>query len=195
MGSATGLLVANLAEGSAGLANGMVQGRALNAQGKYEQGRFNANARLEALKAEDALQRGNLEANAVRSRADRLQGAQVAQAGASGVDARVGSPADVQAETGQLGAQDALTVRNNAWLEAWGHRVQAADLTDRGAMARIGARSAAGSTIATGGLQFARGLMNGGVQYDQYRDKTAPKDPSLYVKPPSGKNMSDPRNR
>jgi hypothetical protein len=93
-----------------------------------------------------------------------------------------------------MGREDAMMVRNNAWREAWGHRVAAQDLRTQARMAAAGAKTNAGATIATGGMQFGRSIIQGGMMYDRYSENPTEKR-ELFVKPPAGKQMSDPRNR
>lgn len=177
MGTATGLLVANLAAGGAELGSSVVQANAMRAQGKYQKQQLDANARLEDLRAQDAIQRGDYASQQHLSQTRGLIGAQRAAFAAQGVEVDSGSALDIQEDTAALGAVDALMLRNNAWREAWGHRVQATDLRGQGYMARLAANNAARNTIATGGLAFARGALQGAYMYDQTKVSKAGSEP------------------
>ena len=77
------------------------------------------NADLARVQAENARQRGDLEAGLRRQEADKLRGQQRAAYGASGVDANWGSAAAVQADTvawGEFAAQEELY---SYGMEAW----------------------------------------------------------------------------
>jgi hypothetical protein len=75
----------------------------------------------------DALQRGAIEAGKARIAGSRLEAKQRVAYTASGVDASVGTPANVIADTAALGELDAQTVENNAAREAWGYRQKGAE--------------------------------------------------------------------
>ncbi len=60
---------------------------------------------------------------------------------------------------------DALTVKNNAWREAWGYKAQARSYRTQGALSRLASRNEANSTLLTGGLQAVNAGVGG---YDRY---------------------------
>lgn len=168
MGSATNLILQDVGGGGAELTNAIMSARGQRLQGKFEQQQHNANARLQDLGAYDAYIRGERDAAKVSSAAKGVQADQRVAAAANGVDANFGSAAAAQVETGALGELDMMTIRSNAWNEAMGHRAAAADDRMKGKLSRIGANMNSQATIATGGMSFARGLMQGGRDYEQY---------------------------
>lgn len=137
------------------------QGQAQRQQGKHQQQVLEQNSRLAQLQAEDSIRRGDKEAAQVRKQASKIEGAQRAALAAQGLDVDMGSALDIQMETAELGALDALTVKNNAWREAWGYKTQAIDLSTQGRMANIGSKAARQQTLLTGGLQAAQIGMTG----------------------------------
>lgn len=140
-------------------------------QSRYQKQMYENDARLSRLKADDAIRRGETEAAAVRRGTERTAGAQRAAFAAQGIDVNDGSAVDVGIDTQQMGALDELTVKNNAWREAWGFKVQAANDETGARFARLSSRSATRSTLLTGGLQ----ALNFGVQgYRRYRDAGSP---------------------
>lgn len=82
------------------------------------------NAKIAAWQRSDALQRGEIEAQAAMRKQNELIGKQRALLSASGVDATQGSALDVLASTRFLGQQDVATIQSNAAREAWGYEVQ-----------------------------------------------------------------------
>lgn len=94
------------------------------------------NAQVADLQAADAIARGAEDEGRFRQGVRALIGSQRAAIGASGVDVNYGSSVDVQADAAFLGELDALTIRTNAAREAWGYKVQAADLRRRAQIAR-----------------------------------------------------------
>jgi hypothetical protein len=118
-----------------------------------------ANARIRGLQAEDAIRRGEKQVVKAQQSAKRLLGSQRAALGAQGIDIESGSALDIQEETAELGATDVMELRNNAWREAWGFKAEAADLRSRADVARLTGRVRSRSTILTGGVNAAKGLV------------------------------------
>lgn len=141
------------------------QASALRSQGAYERQTFETNSRLAAIQAEDAIRRGDKEATELKKNTKRLIGSQRAALAAQGLDLEADDALAIQQETAELGAQDALTLKNNAWREGWGFRVQAQDSASRGAFAEVTAKNTARNTLLTGGLNAARELAGGYYSY------------------------------
>ena len=93
-------------------------------------------------------------------------GKQRAALGASGVDPNMGSPLDVQIETGRLGEMDALTLRRNFAMQRWAHMSEAAGYDAAASAANQGKWFGVGGTALTGAASTA-------MQYSQYRQNTA----------------------
>lgn len=83
------------------------------------------NALIAGWQAEDAIKRGGKDAMRVRTRANRLKGAQRAGFGANGVDMTTGSALQILSDTEYFGELDAITAKDNAAKEAWALRNQA----------------------------------------------------------------------
>ena len=161
--TATALLALTAASAFSTIGNIYTQSRAIKAQGSYEAGVYEQNARLAQMQAEDAIERGDQDARTYQLQVKRLMGSQRARLAAQGLDLGYGSALDIQEDTAMLGAMDALTIRNNAYREAWGYKVQALDYSGRAAFTSLTAKSKASQTILTGGMQLA----NLGTQYYQ----------------------------
>lgn len=163
------------------------QAQAITSQGSAEAQMFEQNARLATMQAEDATARGEVEVGQHQRSVKKLLGAQRARLAAQGLDVSADSALDVQAETAQLGALDTLTLRNNAFREAWGYQTQALDYQDRAKMARLTAKAKSKSTILTGGMEVARqglGLassFNFGAQSRQLGSPMSPAQVESYV--------------
>lgn len=95
------------------------------------------NAAVAQLQAQDALERGEIEAGKFRSRVRGLIGEQRVGFAAGNIDVGFGSAVDVQADAAFLGELDALTIKTNAQREAWGFQVEAADLEKRADIMRM----------------------------------------------------------
>ncbi len=129
------------------------QSEAQKAQGAYQKAQADTNAMFADAQAQDAKERGQYDA-LVRGRETRkLMGAQRAASAAGGVDPTSGSAADIMAETDILGRQDQLTIKNNAWREAWGYKTQARDYRSQGELAKMGADNMSRDTLLAGGIR------------------------------------------
>lgn len=128
---------------------------AQNQAGKAQQDLADRNAKMIDAQADDAIVRGNEEANLVRRGAKRLRGQQRAAFATQGVDVNTGTSLDLQEETTTLGEMDAATVRKNAWREAWGLKGRASNERLAGDYARRGATNSAIGT-ALGGIGDSR---------------------------------------
>jgi hypothetical protein len=151
-------------------ANTYTQAQAQRSQSRYEQRIAEANARIMDLQARDATQRGEEAADASQRATRQLVGSQRAAMAAQGIDVASGSALDVQEATAGLGALDALTIRNNAYREAWGFQMQALNSRSEAAHARSAGRQAVRNTLLEGGLGAAR-------DYAAYSARSGPAGP------------------
>lgn len=167
------------------LANAYTSGRAEGLKADWEKFRYgqqqwaaDQNRQFSELMAEDAIRRGDRAALQHRKKVRQLIGSQRAALAAQGIDVNAGSAMDVQLDTASLGAQDAETIKNNAWREAWGLRSQASGYGAQAAMAGISGglagfagAQAQSSTFLTGGLN----ALNSGIQgYQAYKAAAKP---------------------
>ena len=146
MGGATGL----------GTYAAYAQQDAANKAASYQGKMLSRNAALLEDQAKDIERRGFLAESEARKRVSAIQGAQRAMFAGAGVDVLSGSAMQVFQETEMLGDQDALTVRYNAAMEAYGSRHQAMNLLAQRRLVRSG-RSPAW-------LSGATALLSGGSQ-------------------------------
>lgn len=97
----------------------------MNAEGQEQDARIresDENRTLARIAAADATDRGNKEAGQARTQGTKLAAQQNVAYSNSGVDATVGTPASVMAETRATSELDARTIENNAAREAWGFK-------------------------------------------------------------------------
>lgn len=141
----------------------------LKAKGEWDRAQGEINAQLSGIAAQDAIKRGEKDAQTLRKQSKQMIGSQRAALAAQGIDVSLGSAADIQADTAELAAQDALTIRNNAWREAWGYRTQGANALSQGRISQAQSRSQAFNTMLAGGLSAAG---SGAKSYSQYRDNS-----------------------
>lgn len=140
--------------------------RALEAQGYAQRQAFEMNAKFAEFNAKQALERGDEAAKAYKDHVNKTIGTQRASYAAQGVDVNSGSAMEVQKQTAELGAQDVLTIKNNAWREAWGMRVEAGNSRIQAQYAESTANATARATLLTGGLQAGA---QGASGYSKYK--------------------------
>lgn len=133
----------------------------MGAQQAQQQGAATAEANLQNAAfadaaANDAIKRGEFEADQSRIDTRGMIGAQRAGFAANGVDVNSGSAADIQDDTAALGELDALTIKNNAAREAWGYRTQSQQYQQAARNAQRSARSNMFGSLLTAGSQGAR---------------------------------------
>lgn len=121
---------------------------------------LDANSIIARMQAQRALEVGRVNETKSRIATRQMIGTQRANMAAQGIDVNKAgdSSVDVQADTAGLGEIDALTIRNNAALTAWGFNVQANDLTRQAGMKRAAGRVTSRGTLLTTGLQLSKFL-------------------------------------
>jgi hypothetical protein len=155
------------AQGLNSISSGISQSASARAQGDFQKQQYDTNARLADLNASDAIARGEVDAGKHEAQTRGLAGSQRAALAAQGIDVDSGSAADVQKDTATLGALDATTIKNNAWREAWGYKVQAANSTAQGAMAKSAGDFSATSSLLTGGMNAVSSFGRAGYEGSQ----------------------------
>lgn len=130
------------------------------------------NAEIADLQAKDAVIRGAEAESRFRTQIRGAIGTQRAGFAAGNIDVSFGSPVDVQADAAFLGELDALTIRTNAAREAWGFKVQAADIRKRAEITRKeGVNALTAADAAASAAKWAMGgtLLGGGATLLQMR--------------------------
>lgn len=138
---------------------------ASNAQGTYEARVARQNARLENERAKDAIERGTTEAQRYQRRLSQEQGQQNAALAANGIDITFGSAADVRGDTAMFGREDTGTIYENAFREARGYEINAANFLSESRAARMRARSA----LVKGAFDIAGTVLGGATQISKIK--------------------------
>jgi hypothetical protein len=155
------LAAIGLMSGAMNLGSSIMSASAQKAQASFLAGQDERNAELALFKADEAKRLGEKEAQSYSMKKKKLAGRQRATAAAQGIDPDSGSAFDIADETERLGALDVVTIRNNAWKQAWGYRTEAANLQSQAKFTRIQGKYGARATLLTGGLQAATRIMSG----------------------------------
>ena len=133
-------------------------------ESQYEAFKFNAKiAELQAMEAREA---GDARARLSDRRYAQLRGTQRAAFGARGVDVSQGTPAQVQADTDMIRAEEHLAIQNSAWREAWGHSARAASYRLQGERARSRGQQAGIGGLIKIGVRIGTSLLSQGSQFN-----------------------------
>jgi hypothetical protein len=136
----------------AAVVGGVVKGVSDKMQADASASAQRRNAVIAEQAAQDALDRGDVEAGRIRMKGAALQGAQRAGYAAAGVVAGEGSAGRTEMDTVHLTEMDAQTARNNAQREAWGLEKQAENM-----------RASADATETAGWLSLGGDIIGGAV--------------------------------
>lgn len=165
------MAIMSLAAGAIGtgvsVMGAMQQGKAAQAQAKYQAAVSENNAATARMQAADALERGKIEEQQHRTKVTRLLGEQRANIAASGFELGDMTSQDIFGDTAALGELDALNIRNNAKREAWGYEVQAGNFNADASLSRMSGRNSrtasmwqAGGDLLSGASKFANNYVD-----------------------------------
>ena len=143
------------------LGQGYAQSRSIEAQGEYQASMLDISAGFSDLKAEDAIKRGKRRAREIKKKARQIIGSQRVSLAGQGISLSDGSALAIQEDTAEMAELDAITTKNNAWKEAWGHRVKSFDLRNQSRLAKMASQSKARNTMMTSGLSAATTFYKG----------------------------------
>lgn len=123
------------------------------------------NADVAAIQAQDALDRGNQEADQFRAQVRGAIGTQRVAQAANGVDVAFGSAVDVQADAAYIGKLDEVQLRTNAARAAWGYTVSSLNYREQARISRETAKTdrESGADAATAGNIAAVGTIATGA--------------------------------
>lgn len=163
----------------ANLASGVLGGVAAYQQGVAQRQAARTNAGLALEAAGDALQRSQVGALRTVAHGAAVQGAQVAQLGASGVNTARGSAFDIQQEAQAFTSFDTSLILNSGAREAYSQRLRALAFEQEGANAEAAGKGAMiGSFLGTigkvGGIIGERALQTSDPQASGDKSTTDP---------------------
>lgn len=135
----------------------MGEARALKAQADYEQMISRTNANIARIQAKQTIEEGDEQASKVNQVTRQREGEQIAEQAGSGISVNSGSNLLKRIGTEAAGAQDELTIRNNAQRRAWGFKMDALEESYKGEFAQLTAKSKVNQTLINGGLEAVSG--------------------------------------
>lgn len=151
-------IIIGLASAAVGAAGSMQQAAAAKASADYNAQIAKQNARISQQRAHDAIERGKVAEQQKMGQNSQLLGKQRAALAANGVDLSFGSPLDLQVDTAVVAKTDALTIKTNAYREAYDHEIDAHNQTAQARLYRM-----QGNAAAQAGTIGAIGTVLGGA--------------------------------
>lgn len=149
------LAMLSMIEGLAGISSSYQIGKAEKALAK-------SNRFISSLKEKNALARGQEAESKARGGTKKAVASQKATMASQGINLSTGSAVDVVRETEDVGELDALTLRNNAMREAFGHKVEGIGSELQSDVSGINRKAKGFSTFLSSGI-------SGLGQYDKWR--------------------------
>ena len=119
------------------------------------------NAAYAEASAEDALLRGDKEAQDYRSKINQFVGTQRASIAANNIEVGSGTAAQLQDDTLRQGEIDLLTIKNNAYREAWGFETQANNITNNARIQTVGDQDKKDAATASGFVSLGNTALSG----------------------------------
>lgn len=169
MGSNASLFqsTSSLIQAGGNLAIGIGNAGAYRSKGTLEKQIAEQNNRFAEEQAEDAIERGQRGASKAIKESRKTIGAQRAALAAQGIEVNANSALEVQYDTKRLGELDAITIKNNAWQEAWGYKMQGLNARMQGIINQSTANYQANNTLLAGGMNaLASGVQAGYYYYN-----------------------------
>ncbi|ECG8608154.1 hypothetical protein FE298_10550 [Salmonella enterica subsp. salamae serovar 47:z:e,n,x,z15] len=145
-----------------------------NQQAKYQSAVADQNADVAEAQAQDAINRGNIEADQRRREMRQRAGTAAATMGATGAELSSGTALDIFGDNAQFGTLDSLTTVNNAQREAYGYQVQSANYQAQSNAAQSAGSSAMTQTLLTAPLKAYGAYQMGGGTWSPFTQKAAP---------------------
>lgn len=155
--------------GAAGAAAGVTAGfqllsavgsaNAIEAEASYRKKILDINAKNAEATADRVIKKGDVDAANYMKKVRQIAGSQRAGYASQGVQVDTGSAKELVEETFQIGAQDAIEIKNNAFLEAMGYKQQSFNMQQQGRVGQISARQQSFNTLLAGGLNAANTLV------------------------------------
>ena len=168
--------VGSLLSGWVALEQGKRDAANIELQADIEARQMKFNEKLVRFRAQQLQRRAHDKARKeVPREVARVVGEQKAAFAAQGVEVGSGIAAAMVDETKELGAIDAMTIKNNAAREAFGLEISALDMGFQRELNRMDAANRANASIATGGLRFASGVIGAAGEGFRTYNKNNPK--------------------
>lgn len=153
---------AQVGVGALQLVNAKHSADAIKRQAEFEAKQQEFNAELSTIQQQEVKAVAQKDIDRRYQDLRQMTGAQKVALASQGIEVE-GELGDQLAQDEEMFArQDVEAIKNNAWREAMGLEIQARNLQSQASFTRVAGRDRARSTLATGGLQAANTMIQGG---------------------------------
>lgn len=156
------------AMGAMSLAQGYSQGTAAKAQGDYTASMYRVNRSLAGEQGKMAKAQGDIEAGQMDEEGRQELAKQRVAAASTGANVNTGSAIELQSDTKWQSKQNQITIKNNAWKQAWGYQVQGIDYGMQADLSEMAGTNAYRNSLLTGGMQAIGYGVQAGSAYRKY---------------------------
>jgi hypothetical protein len=165
------MALSGLVTGAGDIINGINQAAALKSAASYNQWKASENLKRAGMQTAE-LQQETAAQLAMRGGAANRAIAQTRVGAASqGVNVNSGTAMDLQVQQGKIAAVDALTIRNNAALKAWGIDTGALETSGQQNLQALAENTEAQQSLMLGGAQAARDMMESEKAFQAMRSR------------------------
>lgn len=134
-------------------------------QAEYEARQLEFNSQIVQLQRRDILAQADEDVNARQTQVKQMIGAQKVSLAAQGIDVGSEVARDAEKEERRVGLEDVRAIKNNAWREAMGLEMKSYEMKSQASWTRAAGKSAARSTLVTGGLNAASSIVSGAGKF------------------------------
>lgn len=139
-----------------GFAGAEAEANAIKREQQFLKMQNDFNIKLAQINEEDAILRGEERVVDYKKQAAQIAGSQVASLAAQGVQIDTGSAAQVQYNTEKQIDTDIKRLKNNAWREAFGFKVEASQLQIQSMIGEVSSKNEISKTYLSAGLSAAQ---------------------------------------
>lgn len=132
---------------------------AIRRESEFRKMQLEFNAKLAGIRAEDAIFRGQEQVADYTKQSEYLKGAQLASLAAQGIEVDSGTAAQIQYETDKQIQTDVKRIKNNAWREAWGYKIEAVNLRTESRLESLSAKNRSDAAILSGGIDAVKTVL------------------------------------
>lgn len=144
------IMLGDFLKGGSQIAGSLTQANAISGQDNYQQSVFNFNSAMATIKANEAIQTGQLEEEGALNRSSQLIGREKTAYAGAGIVANTGTAQEAQDQTGAVGAHDALMARINAERMVTGYETQVIQDNSDSAFSNLANKNNSRNTIFSG---------------------------------------------
>lgn len=156
--------------------NAYAQGQSAKTQVDFAASQYRVNQTIATEEGSIAKSEGDIQASHMAREGNAEVAKQRVAAAATGANVNAGSALELQSDTKWQSTQNQITIKNNAWRQAWGYQVQANDYGTQAQMSGLAGSNAMTQSLLTGGMNA---IGYGTQAYGAYRKYNGGRGPTV----------------